>query len=68
MKRFIRNAILALNYGIVLAVCLIALVSPQFTFLQQAGFGFGAIFLGMGIQRLVRRLMPEDERDKTAAR
>ena len=38
-------------------------------FLERAIFGFGAIFAGMGVRRVVKMLMPlaEDQLDKTDA-
>jgi uncharacterized membrane protein YagU involved in acid resistance len=60
MKNAIRNAILALNYGIAVAICMILVVWPQFSFGEKAMYGISAIFFGMGVQRLVRKLMPVD--------
>ena len=61
MKKIIGNAILALNYGCAVAVCMILIVSPQFSFGEKAMYGISAIFFGMGVQRLVRKLLPNDK-------
>ena len=60
MKKIILNAILALNYGVAVAICMILIVSQQFTFGEKAMYGISAIFFGMGVQRLVKKLMPDN--------
>ena len=69
MKVTIRKFILAVNYTIVVVICLVLVTSPQLPFLERAIFGFGAIFAGMGVRRVVKMLMPlaEDQLDKTDA-
>ena len=53
MKATIRKFILAVNYTIVVVICLVLVTSPQLPFLERAIFGFGAIFAGMGVRRVV---------------
>ena len=56
-----RKFILAVNYTIVVVICLSIVTQPQVPFLERALYGFGAIFLGMGIRRVVKILLPLDE-------
>ncbi|MDB4852223.1 hypothetical protein OAI23_01895 [Alphaproteobacteria bacterium] len=69
MKATIRKFILAVNYTIVVVSCLVLVTSPQIPLFERAVFGFGAIFAGMGVRRLVKMLMPlaEDQLDRTDA-
>ena len=69
MKATIRKFLLALNYTIVVVICLVLVTSPQIPLFERAVFGFGAIFTGMGVRRLVKMLMPlaEDQLDNTDA-
>ena len=57
----IRKFILALNYAIALIICLILVTQTQIPIVERALYGFGAIFLGMGIRRAVKILLPLDE-------
>ena len=56
MKKKIKNALLALNYGVAVAICLTMVITPTFSFGEKAIYGFSAIFLGMGIQRLLKKI------------
>ncbi|MDC0476218.1 hypothetical protein OAN83_00270 [Alphaproteobacteria bacterium] len=69
MKATIRKFILAINYTIVVVICLVLVTSPQLPLIERAVFGFGAIFAGMGVRWLVKTLMPlaEDGLDRTDA-
>ena len=61
MKVRIKKFILAVNYIITVVICLILLTQTQTPIIERAFFGFGAIFLGMGIRRMVNGVMPLDE-------
>ena len=61
MKATIRKFILALNYAIALIICLILVTQTQIPIVERALYGFGTIFLGMGIRRMVKTLIPLDE-------
>ena len=66
VKTTIRKLILAANYTIALIVCLTLLAQPQMPIVERTLYGFGAIFVGMGIRRIVKTLMPldQDNQDK----
>ena len=61
VKTTIRKLILAVNYTIALIVCLTLLAQTQMPIVERALYGFGAIFVGMGIRRMVKTLMPLDQ-------
>jgi xanthosine utilization system XapX-like protein len=61
MKATIRKFILAVNYTIVVVICLVLVTSPQLPFLERAIFGFVSIFAGMGVRQVVKMLMPLSE-------
>ena len=61
VKATIRKFILAVNYIIAVIICLTLLAQTQIPIIERALYGFGAIFLGMGIRRVVKALMPLDE-------
>ena len=61
MKARIKKFILAVNYIITVIICLILLTQTQIPNIERAFYGFGAIFLGMGIRRTVKAVMPLDE-------
>ena len=61
VKTTIRKLILAVNYTIALIICLTLLAQTQMPIVERALYGFGAIFVGMGIRRMVKTLMPLDE-------
>ena len=61
LKATIRKFILAVNYTIAVIICLILLTQTQIPIVERALDGFGAIFLGMGIRRAVKSLIPLDE-------
>ena len=61
VKATIRNFILAVNYIIAVIICLTLVAQTQIPIIERALYGFGAIFLGMGIRRVVKALMPLDE-------
>ena len=61
VKATIRKFILAINYTIAVIICLTLVAQPQIPIIERALYGFGAIFLGMGIRRVVKALMPLDE-------
>ncbi len=55
-----RKFILVANYAIAVIICLVLLAQTQMPIVERAIFGFGAIFVGMGIRRVVKNLMPLD--------
>jgi hypothetical protein len=57
MKKAIKNALLALNYGIVVAICLLLIISQEIVILEKALIGFGAIAFGMLIRRIINRIL-----------
>ena len=61
VKVTIRKFILAVNYIIAVIICLTLVAQTQIPIIERALYGFGAIFLGMGIRRVVKALMPLDE-------
>ena len=61
MKVKIKKFILAVNYIITVVLCLILLTKTQIPIIERAFYGFGAIFVGMGIRRMVKAVMPLDE-------
>ena len=63
MKVKIRKSILAVNYTIVVVICLLLLTQTRIPIIERAVYGFGAIFFGMGIRQVVKALMPLDEDD-----
>ena len=60
MKIRIKKFILAANYIVTVVICLILLAQTQIPIIERAFYGFGAIFLGMGIRRMVKAVMPLD--------
>ena len=56
-----RQFILVGNYTITVIICLILLAQTQMPIVERALFGFGAIFIGMGIRRIIKFVMPPDE-------
>ena len=61
VKATIRKFILAINYTIAVIICLTLVAQTQTPIVERALYGFGAIFIGMGIRRVVKTLMPLDE-------
>ena len=61
VKATIRKFILAVNYIIAVIICLTLVAQTQIPIIERALYGFGAVFLGMGIRRVVKALMPLDE-------
>ena len=61
MKIRIKKFILAANYIVTVVICLILLAQTQIPIIERAFYGFGAIFLGMSIRRMVKAVMPLDE-------
>ena len=61
VKATIRKFILAVNYIIAVIICLTLVAQTQIPIIDRALYGFGAIFLGMGIRQVVKALMPLDE-------
>jgi hypothetical protein len=61
VRSTIRKIILAVNYIIAVIICLTLVAQTQIPIIERALYGFGAIFLGMGIRRVVKVLMPLDE-------
>ena len=57
----IRKYILAANYIVTVVICLILLTQTQIPTIERAFYGFGAIFLGIGMRRVVRAVIPLDE-------
>ena len=58
MKAKAQKLLLAINFAIVVIICLALIAQPQIPFLERVLFGFGAIFFGMGIRRFVKILIP----------
>ena len=61
MKKMIKNTLLALNYGVVVAVCLLLIVSNQMPIFEKALIGFGAIASGMLVRRIINWVFPENK-------
>ena len=59
MRIMIRNAMLVLNYGIAVAICLVVLVSQQLALTDKAILGFSAICIGMILRRVINWILPE---------
>tara|TARA_B100000989_G_C19470084_1_gene440263 strand:+ start:885 stop:1127 length:243 start_codon:yes stop_codon:yes gene_type:complete len=67
VKTKMRKFILIANYTIAVIICLTLLAQTQIPIVERALFGFGTIFVGMGIRRVVETVMPVDgdNQDKT---
>ena len=61
LRATIRKFILATNYAIAAIICLALVTQTQMPIIERALYGFAAIFLGMGVRRLVKTLIPLDE-------
>ena len=61
VKIRVKQFILAANYLVIVVICLILLSQTQIPIIERAFYGFGAIFFGMGIRRMVKAVMPLDE-------
>ena len=61
VKATIRKFLLTVNYIIAVVICLILVAQTQMPIIERAIYGFGAIFLGMGVRRVVKILMPPDQ-------
>ena len=61
MKIKIQKFILAANYIVTVVICLILLTQTQIPIIERAFYGFGAIFLGMSMRRMVKAVMALDE-------
>jgi len=61
VKAKIRKFILAVNYIIAVIICLTLVAQTQIPIVERAFCGFGAIFLGMGVRRVVKALLPLNE-------
>ena len=66
VKTTIRKFILGVNYTIALIICLSLVAQTQMPIVERALYGFGAIFLGIGIRRMIKTLIPldQDNQDK----
>ena len=58
MKNEIKNILLALNYGVTVAICLLLIISQQIAIFEKALIGFGAIALGMLVRRIIHWVSP----------
>ena len=58
MKKVVKNALLALNYGIAVAACLLLVMSDQIAIFDKALIGFGAIAFGMLVRRIINWVFP----------
>ena len=58
MKKAVKNILLALNYGVTVAICLLLIISHQVPIFEKALIGFGAIALGMLIRRIINWASP----------
>ena len=63
VKSKIKKFILAGNYTIVVVICLILLTQTQIPIIERAVYGFGAIFLGMVLRRMINACMKLNEED-----
>ena len=54
MKKTVKNILLALNYGITVAICLLLIISQQIAIFEKALIGFGAIAIGMLVRRIIQ--------------
>ena len=61
VKARIRKIILAANYVVAVIICLTLVAQTQIPIVERALYGFGAIFFGMGVRRVVKTLIPLDE-------
>ena len=61
VKTPIRRFILTVNYTIAAVICLILVAQTHIPTVERAIYGLGTIFLGMGVRRAVKTLMPLDE-------
>jgi len=57
MKNALKNILLALNYGVTVAICLLLIISHQIAIFEKALIGFGAIAFGMLIRRIINRIL-----------
>ena len=58
VKKTIRKFIFAINYTTVVVICFALVAQPEMPILDRALYGFGAIFIGIIIRRVVKSLMP----------
>ncbi|MDC0062929.1 hypothetical protein OAJ84_02940 [Candidatus Puniceispirillum sp.] len=58
MKNAVKNTLLALNYGVTVAICLLLIISQQIAIFEKALIGFGAIAFGMLIRRVINWFLP----------
>jgi len=58
MRKTVKNILLAMNYGVTVAICLLLIISQQFAIFEKALIGFGAIALGMLIRRVINWVSP----------
>ena len=58
MKKIVKDILLALNYGITVAICLLLIISQQIAIFEKALIGFGAIALGVLIRRIINWVSP----------
>ena len=58
MKKAFKSTLLAVNYGITVAVCLLLIISQQIAIFEKALIGFGAIALGMLVRRIINWVLP----------
>ena len=61
MKKIVKDILLALNYGVTVAICLLLIISQQIAIFEKALIGFGAIALGMLIRRIINWVFPENK-------
>ena len=58
MRKTVKNILLAMNYGVTVAICLLLIISQQIEIFDKALIGFGAIALGMLIRRIINWVSP----------
>ncbi len=58
MKKAVKNFLLAVNYGVTVAICLILIISQQIAIFEKALIGFGAIAFGMFLRRIINWVSP----------
>ncbi len=58
-KAIIRSLFKVINHSVVILVCLYLIMSKKFVFEERAVYAMSAILFWMGIQRLVKKRLPE---------
>lgn len=59
-KTIIRSLLIGINHGILVAVCFYLIISGKFVFQERAIYAMSAVFIWMGAQRIIKKLVPSD--------